>query len=88
MDRATLRTELLKLLENNIGKTFPDLDDSDDLRTELGLDSVDLVTLVIEVQTAFNIEIASEELAPLTRVGELLDLIQAKVSTTPRTFAA
>jgi acyl carrier protein len=88
MDRVALRDALIELLEGNVGKTYTDLDDGDDLRTGLGLDSVDLVTLVIEIQSRFNVVIASEELAQLTRVGDLLDLLQAKVAVYPRPSAA
>ena len=88
MERAALRKALIELQEDNVGRSYPDLDDGDDLRAELGLDSVDLVTLVIEIQSRFAIQIASEELATLTRVGELLDLVQAKLPVVPRTSAA
>jgi acyl carrier protein len=87
MDRTALRMALIELLEDNVGKSYPDLDDSDDLRAELGLDSVDLVTLVIEIQSRFSIQIASEELVPLTRVGQLLDMVQAKLPMVPRLAA-
>ncbi|MBI3857859.1 MAG: NYN domain-containing protein, partial [Planctomycetes bacterium] len=45
----------------------------------LGLDSIDLVSLVVQVENKFHIKIATEELKNLKKVGELLDLLQAKL---------
>jgi acyl carrier protein len=83
MDRTALRQTLVELLENCVGEKVGHLDDAQDLREGLHLDSVDLVTLVIEIQSKFSIQIASEELNQLVRVGDVLDLIQAKTAPKP-----
>jgi acyl carrier protein len=88
MDRATLRKTLADLLKDNVGQSYDDLADGDDLRTGLGLDSVDLVTLVIEVQARFGVEIASATLAQLKTVGDLLDLLQERLGPSPQASAA
>jgi acyl carrier protein len=80
MDRSTLRQTLIKLLEDNVGRNFDNLKEDDDLRTGLGLDSVDMVTLVIEIQSQLGIMIASEELGQIVKVGDLLDMLQAKIA--------
>ena len=86
MDRTALRQTLVGLLENCVGEKVDHLDDEQDLREGLKLDSVDLVTLVIEIQSKFSIQIASDELNQLVRVGDVLDLIQAKIG--PKSSAA
>jgi acyl carrier protein len=88
MDRASLRGTLADLLRDNVGSGYENLSDSDDLRTGLGLDSVDLVTLVIEVQARFGVEIASAALAELKTVGDLLDLLEARLGARPQSSAA
>jgi acyl carrier protein len=88
MDRITLRQTLIKLLEDNVGRNFDNLKEDDDLRTGLGLDSVDMVTLVIEIQSQLGVMIASEELVNIVKVGDLLDMLQAKLAASARPATA
>jgi acyl carrier protein len=83
MDRAALRSALIEMLEHSTGEQYPDLTEDQNLREGLGLDSIDFVSLVIEVQSRFGIQLPSEELTPLKKVGELLDLIQSKLPVAP-----
>ncbi len=86
-DRETLRSSLRELLENEIGEGQPDLPDELSLREELGLDSVDLVSLVMQVECQFRVRLTSEELAQLRCVGDLLTLIEEKIAASPRAAA-
>jgi acyl carrier protein len=80
MDRTTLRQVLLEQLQQNIDEFHGSLEDDHNLREELGLDSVDLVSLVISIQGRLGIELKSEELDNTVKVGDLLDLIQSKLT--------
>jgi acyl carrier protein len=80
MDRDKLRTELLDLVEQGVGERPAALSDEQNLREELKLDSIDLVSLVIEVQAKYGIDIPTPELNNIVKVGDLLDVIQAKVA--------
>ena len=80
-DRETLRDSLREMLENETGEPRTGLPDALGLREELGLDSVDLISLVMQVECAFRVRLAGEELAQLKRVGDLLDLIQHKLAS-------
>ena len=80
MDRASLRRALLALLENTTGTPVPDLDEGTSLREGLGLDSVDFVHLVIQIQSELHVELTPEDLEPVVAVRDLLDLIQAKLA--------
>ncbi|HXG10494.1 MAG TPA: acyl carrier protein [Gemmataceae bacterium] len=80
MDRTALRQTLRQMLEEEVGEEFDDLPDDRNLREGLGLDSVDLVSLVIHIQRRFQIDIPTEELEKLVKVGDLLDLLQAKIA--------
>jgi len=88
MDRQELRKTLVELLEETTGEDYPEVDDSQSLTDGLGLDSVDLFSLVIETQGKFHIKIASEELLDVATVGDLLDLLQAKIAPTSSSSAA
>jgi len=81
--RETLRTTLLSLLEEEMGESFALPQDDQDLRETLGLDSVDLVGLVMRIEREFRVRLAPEELAKVKRVGDLLDVMEAKLAERP-----
>jgi acyl carrier protein len=81
--RETLRATLLTLLEEEMGQSYPTLADDQDLRESLGLDSVDVVGLVMRIEREFRVRLAQEELAATRSVGELLDLMEAKLAGRP-----
>ena len=80
VDRKTLRDELRKLLEEETGEARAELPDAMRVREELGLDSVDLISLVMHVECQFRVRLTGEELAQICCIGDLLDLIQAKMA--------
>ena len=81
--RETLRTTLVNLLEEEMGETYALPQDDQDLRATLGLDSVDLVGLVMRIEREFRVRLSPEELATVKRVGDLLDLMEAKLADRP-----
>lgn len=46
--------------------------------TEIGLDSLDLVETMMEIEEAFGIEFGNEEILGLKIVGDVLNLVSAK----------
>jgi acyl carrier protein len=85
MDRAALRLTLAELLEAETGTRYQDLNDDTVLTEGLGLDSIDLVSLIVQVENRFRIKIATEELRSITKVGQMLDLVQAKIAAPQET---
>lgn len=79
MDRTELAVTLRELLEYETGEKYPDLDESVNLRSGLELDSLDVVSLVLHIETKLKIDIESEELKDTQTVGDLLDVLQAKL---------
>ena len=79
-DRERLLTTLVGLLEEEMGEAFQVPDECTDLREGLGLDSVDVVGLVMRVERQFRIRMAMEELMEVKQLGQLLDLVLAKVA--------
>jgi acyl carrier protein len=79
MDRQELRRILIELLEETTGEKYAETDDNQSLQEGLGLDSVDVFSLVVELQTNLKIKISSDDLGSLTTVGDLLDLLQARL---------
>jgi acyl carrier protein len=80
MDREQLRQAMLAHLHEEKEEVPAVLSDDLNLRDALGLDSIDLVSLVISIQEHFNIELKTDELEKAVNVGDMLDLIQAKVA--------
>jgi acyl carrier protein len=80
-DRETVRQTLVELLEADTGEKYPNLTDTVNLREELGLDSVDVVSIVSQVERRFRIRLTQQDLENLVHVGELLDLIQTKLAS-------
>ena len=80
MDRESIRQTLLAFLEEDLGETIPSLDDEVKIREGLGLDSVDVVGLVMQVERKYRIRLATEELSAIVKVGEMLDLLELKIA--------
>src|SRR4051794_5302784 len=82
-DRESIRRRLLGFLEHETGEPHESLDDATNLRDGLGLDSVDVVGIVMQIEREYRIRLATEELAGIATAGDLLDLIEAKLAAGP-----
>jgi acyl carrier protein len=83
-DRAFIRQTLIELLEADTGEKYNDLQDTANLREGLGLDSVDVVSIVSQVERRFHIRLSHQELEKLVTVADVLDLLQAKLNAPPQ----
>jgi acyl carrier protein len=63
---------------------------ADDVKIREGpkLDSVDLLSVMLRVETQLGISLDSHELEKVTTVGDLLDTLQAKLSAAAKPKAA
>ncbi|MBE6133283.1 MAG: acyl carrier protein [Erysipelotrichaceae bacterium] len=52
----------------------------EDSLASLGLDSLDLVEVMLEIEYALHIEFTSEEITNLTTIQSVIDLINAKLA--------
>jgi acyl carrier protein len=87
-DRQTIRQTLIELLEADTGEKYADLNDSANLREGLGLDSVDVVSVVSQIERRFRIRLSQQDLEKLVTVGDVLNLLQAKLASPPESSAA
>ena len=51
----------------------------EDLLMDIGLDSLDLVEVMLEIEDALGVEFDSEEIANLSTLQSVLDLINSKI---------
>jgi acyl carrier protein len=78
--REEIRQTLLKLFEAETGEPIESLTDDQNMAEQLGLDSVDMVSLIMQLERHFKIRLTHEELASAAQVGRLLDIVQQKVN--------
>lgn len=88
MERTQLSAIVLDLLEKETGETYPAVEESTTLREGLNLDSLDMAGLVLHIESHFGIQIESELLDGIQSVGDLLDVLEAKIATKPVRKAA
>lgn len=88
MDRNQIRKVLADLIEADTGEKVGQLEDGKNLRDELGLDSVDVVSVVSQIERQFRIRLTHQELEKLVTVGDVLTLLEAKLAETPNKAAA
>jgi acyl carrier protein len=86
--RDQIRQTLVEIIENDVGQKFDDLSDGKNLRGDLGLDSVDVVSIVSQVERHYRIRLSQQELEKLVSVGDLLTLLQSKLDAPPTSAVA
>ena len=87
-DRTFIRTTLIELLEADTGEKHNDLEETVNLREGLGLDSVDVVSIVSQIERRFHIRLTHQELEKLVTVGDVLDLLESKLAAPSETKVA
>lgn len=88
MDRELLRTTLLDLLEQETWERPESLPDDMKLREGLKLDSVDLLSVMLRVEQNLGISLESRDFEKVVTVGDLLNVLQAKVANKAQKKAA
>ena len=61
-DRQTIKQTLVEIMEADTGETYSNLDEASNLRTDLGLDSVDVVSVVSQVERRFRLRLSQQDL--------------------------
>lgn len=80
MDRQELTAVVLDLLEKETGETYEQLEDATSLRDGLNLDSLDMAGLVLHIESHFGIQIETELLEKIATVGDLLAMLEEKIT--------
>ena len=86
--RASIRSILIEILEADTGEKHAGLEDTASLRDALGLDSVDVVSIVSQVERRFHIRLTHQELEKLVTVSDVLDLLEKKLPPPSESSAA
>ena len=84
MDRQTLRTRLLDIFEQETWERPENLTDDMTIREGLNLDSVDVLSVALRLESELGVTLGSDDFGRIQTVGDLLDTIQAKLSAKSR----
>lgn len=88
MNREEIRSTIADIIENDLGVRHQDLSDEITLRDGLGLDSVDIVSVISQVERQFKIRLSQADLEQISTIGQVLDLIVAKIANQIKSEAA
>jgi acyl carrier protein len=80
-NRDEVVTALKETLVDRLKVDAATITEDANLFEDLGLDSIDLMTVVMAVEEKFAIEVSDEELEDVTTLGQAADLLSAKVGT-------
>jgi acyl carrier protein len=76
---AMVRAHLVDELEIDPAR----IDDSTNFRADLEADSLDLYTLVQELEDSYGVKMSDEEAARIVTVGQAVDFVVAHAGATP-----
>ena len=74
---ARIRSALAENLKRDVRKIRP----GDDLRTGLGVDSLDMVELLFKLEESFDLEIPNADVSEIKTVGDVIAYIEQRVGT-------
>ncbi len=81
MARQDVVTALKEVLVDKLQVEADTVTEDANLFDDLGLDSIDLMTVVMAIEERFDIEVPDEELEDVTTISQAADLLSAKVGT-------
>ncbi len=74
-ERHEVEQKVRMLLAEALHRDVEEIGLDDRLQEDLGAESIDLMTLVFELEDAFGRELSDEQLAQLTTVRSVVDLL-------------
>ena len=75
MSRTEILTEVVALLSMHLDVPVADIDEDHELVARLGMDSLDIVEIQLELEDKFGFVLPDEDIEKARTVGELVDLV-------------
>jgi acyl carrier protein len=72
--------EILKRVSAYVGRPAETIKGHDNFTSDLGLDSLDKVEIVMELEEVFNIEIPDDEAEKCHNVNDAVNLVKSKLN--------
>jgi len=79
LERSEVLKKIQEVLLEKLGKAVEVVSEEDRFEKDLGLDSLDVIDLVMFVEDVYGIRIEDEEIENLSRVRDLVDLTLRKL---------
>jgi len=73
---ARIRTALAEHLKRDVSK----VQRQDDLKKDLGLDSLAMIELLFKIEETFDLEIPNDDLSQITTVGDVITYVERRLS--------
>lgn len=81
MNNDTLKNRIHRLVAYQVGEDIDNITDASVLRGDfLGFDDFDMMEIVMSLEVEFNIEVTDDEFELTNTVGDLISIVQGKVS--------
>lgn len=77
-----MNERLKAILASNSGIPYNAIFRDSHLSNDLGLDSLDIVDLVLQIEDTFLVSIPDDEYLPLKTAGQIDDYLRVKIATT------
>lgn len=88
MDRVQLRAMLAEIFTDVTGEDLSSLRDEQILKDDLQLDSLDLVSMAMGVHDRLGVSVEAAEVTNIVTVGDLVELLEAKLTPSKPANAA
>jgi acyl carrier protein len=77
-DPGTVAEKLKEIIHYKLGLDVDKLQENTHFQDDLGVDSLDLIELRMEIEKVFGITITDEETETLTTMGSFIDCVNSK----------
>jgi len=81
MNRVELLEKIRKVVAENLNVDEAEIDEETKFIDDLGADSLDLVDLVMALETELGVTIEDEKLNSISKVKDVLDLVEEKLAS-------
>ncbi len=68
--------KVIEIIRDQLGLEDAEIDEDTNFKDDLGVDSLDLLELVMAFEEEYNIELNPEELEDIQTVGDVVDFIK------------
>jgi acyl carrier protein len=76
---STVATRIQVALAEHLKRDASKVRREDDLRKDLGLDSLAMIELLFKIEEAFDLEIPNDDLSQITTVGDVIDYVERRL---------
>lgn len=73
--------KIRQIIADQIGAEAEEITSPCDFKEDLGIDSLDIFEIIMELEEEYSIEIPTEDLEGIKKVADLVDYIDSRISS-------